>query len=422
MTVSNLKQNNLMLAKAALMAVVFVDVMGQGLLFPILNSLMMDPSFEFLPANTPQATRLFDYGLAMAIFYLAWLLGSVYISKISDSIGRKKGILICLVGNLAGYLLTILALGTNSLWVLIFGRFITGFTAGNQPIAQAAMVDMSRDDAEKTRNVGYVVTGLSLGLVAGPIIGGVFSDKTLLGSVASLGLPIYVASALVVITIGLIVFCFDDARQERVPLRIKPQDIVLLFWQVTKRPLVMRVALVYFWYSIGLNAFYIFMDNYLTSRFKLGLTGTSAAMMVFGATLALASAYLVAPMNHRFSKRMIIVGASVINALGVSLFILAPSVWATFLPIIPIGAAFAVGYPTIISLFSASADETEQGWVMGVQIALFALGSGAVSFIGGELMGQGIRNPFYLSIGATILTLGLIATIWQSSTVRRITG
>jgi DHA1 family tetracycline resistance protein-like MFS transporter len=422
MTLTNVKPNNLMLAKAALMAVVFVDVMGQGLLFPILNSLMMDPSLGFLPANTPQATRHFDYGLVMAVFYLAWLLGSVYISKISDSIGRKQGILICLLGNLIGYVLTILALGINSLWVLVLGRFITGFTAGNQPIAQAAMVDMSRDDAEKTRNMGYIVTGLSLGLVAGPIIGGVFSDKTLLGSVASLSLPIYVAIALVVITIGLIVFCFHDARQERVPLRIKPQEIVLLLWQVTERPLVMRVALVYFWYSIALNVFYIFMDNYLTSRFKLGLTGTSAAMVVFGATLALASAYLVAPMNRRFSKRVIIVGASVINALGVILFILTPSVWATFLPIIPIGAAFAVGYPTIISLFSASADETEQGWVMGVQIALFAIGSGAVSFIGGELMGEGIRNPFYLSIGATILTLGLIATIWQSSTVRRITG
>ena len=156
------------LAKFALLAVVFVDLIGQGLVFPIINTLMMDPQQSFLPASTPEATRQFNYGLVIGIFFLSWFLGAAYISRISDSIGRKNAIMICLFGALVGYIITIASLLADSLWLLVLGRAITGFTAGNQPIAQAAMVDASRDDAEKARNMGLIVAGISAGLVGGP--------------------------------------------------------------------------------------------------------------------------------------------------------------------------------------------------------------------------------------------------------------
>jgi MFS family permease len=100
-------------------------------------------------------------------FFFAWFLGAAYISKLSDMIGRKKGIQICLAGGFLGYGLTILSLYTNSFWLLLIGRVVTGFTNGNQPIAQAAMIDMSARDDERTRNLGYIVAAASLGLVAG---------------------------------------------------------------------------------------------------------------------------------------------------------------------------------------------------------------------------------------------------------------
>ena len=45
------------MAKIALMFVVFVDLIGQGLVFPIINSLIMDPSSGFLPAGTTMDAR-----------------------------------------------------------------------------------------------------------------------------------------------------------------------------------------------------------------------------------------------------------------------------------------------------------------------------------------------------------------------------
>jgi hypothetical protein len=40
------------IAKLALLLVVFVDIMGQGLLYPILTTLMLDPNQPFLPASS----------------------------------------------------------------------------------------------------------------------------------------------------------------------------------------------------------------------------------------------------------------------------------------------------------------------------------------------------------------------------------
>jgi hypothetical protein len=57
------------LTKFGLLYVVFVDVMGQGLIFPILNTMMMEPGF--LPADTPEATRHFNYGLVIGVFFLS---------------------------------------------------------------------------------------------------------------------------------------------------------------------------------------------------------------------------------------------------------------------------------------------------------------------------------------------------------------
>ena len=137
------------LTKFSLMLVVVLDVMGQGLVIPVITTLLIDSDSGFLKPATSTSERQFYYGVTMGVFYFSWFLGAAYISKLSDFIGRKQGLLICLAGALGGYMLTIISFYIESLSLLIVARIITGFTAGNQPIAQAALVDMSAEDEEK---------------------------------------------------------------------------------------------------------------------------------------------------------------------------------------------------------------------------------------------------------------------------------
>ena len=69
--------------------------------------------------------------------------GALSCARVFDAIGRKNALLVCLGGALTGDAIALTSLYVNSLWLLILGRAVTGFAAGNQPIAQAAMVDTS---------------------------------------------------------------------------------------------------------------------------------------------------------------------------------------------------------------------------------------------------------------------------------------
>jgi predicted MFS family arabinose efflux permease len=409
------------LTRFALLAVVFVDLIGQGLVFPIINSLMMDRDTGFLPASTPIATREFNYGLVIGIFFLCWFLGAAYIAKASDAIGRKNAIIICLFGALFGYILTIVSLFIDSLWLLIVGRAITGFTAGNQPIAQAAVVDMSATDAERARNMGYIVAGISAGLVGGPIIGGVLSDREIVGDLASITLPFYAAMALVAITIVLILVSFTDVRQAREKYRFEPLEIFTLLLRIFRHPVVSRPSLVFFCFMLANVSFYIFFDNYLTARFGIGLFGTSMAMMVLGITVATSSSLLVEPAQARFSKSVIVAATSAVMAISALVFALADAPLVCYLTIGTFYFGFGVAYPTLLGIFSASVGENEQGWVMGITTAQFTLAAGIVSLVGGDLMGIDVRFPFFVTIGAALLALLMMVLTWRTAAIRQIT-
>lgn len=400
--------------RISLLFVVFVDMLGQGLVFPIINSLIMEPSTSLLPHDTSDAVRHFDYGLIIGIFFLCWFLGAPYISKLSDVIGRKNAILICLFGALAGYALTIVALYANSFFLLVLGRAITGFTAGNQPIAQAAMIDGSVDDEDRNRNMGYIITGVSFGLVGGPLIGGFLSDPVLIGDLASIRLPFYACLVLVAIAIVLVMVFFREKPAEREPFAFRPTEIFDLFLRIRKYPKVLRLTIVFLFFHIANTSFYVFIDNYMTSRFGYGTLGGSMIMLTIGMSLAFSSTFLVVPAQKRFGKRTILGATFLVWALCSSAVIVTPVALLAFIPVFCFYFAFGIAYPTFLGLYAASVDETEQGWVMGITIAVFTAVAGVMSLLGGELMSIDIHLPFYIVIVFALAAFAAMQVVWAT--------
>ncbi|MCV0425625.1 MAG: MFS transporter [Roseibium sp.] len=407
-----------MLARIALLLVVIVDLMGQGLIFPIINTLLIDPTATFLPKGTLSSTREFYYGLVSAVFYLFWFFGAAYISKLSDHIGRKTGIVICLVGAVAGYGLTILAIEFSSLWMLILGRAISGFTAGNQPIAQAALIDASETEQEKSSNLGYIVGASAIGMMIGPLLAGVLSDNNILGSYASLELPFYVAIVLVVLTLALILGAYSDVRLERKPIDFGLSEVFLTLYRIREFPVVQKLSFGYFFFLMGLNAYYIYLADYLIERFKFTTFQNSMMLVILGLALMLGGTVLVPYVSKRYRKIPTIVATAIVMSVFIILFMINPVPDLSYILIIPILLAFGLGYPTLLALFSASVDETRQGWVMGVTIAWFTMGSGTIALIGGPLMSLSIYLPFSVGVASFGMCLLFVFTIWQNKEVQ----
>ncbi len=408
------------LSRLALLMVVFIDVMGFGLILPIFNTILLDPSQSFLPSDTSTAQRQFRYGLVIAVFFLFYFVGAAFIAKISDYIGRKRGIMICLSGALLGYLLTVVALYTSSFLLLVAGRAISGFTTANQPIAQAALIDISHSDEEKSANLGLIVAASAFGLLGGPLISGLLSDTNLLGSFASLELPFYTAVVLVLINMALILGFFFEPGFKRRRIDFGLSDVFTNLWRVKDNPAVLRLSFVMLFALMCLNAFFFFLDTYLYVRFQFDTQQNAIALIVFGGAMAFGSGVLTAPLHKRYRKINILYVAIATMGVGILGFILNPFANLSFLLIVPITIAFAIMYPTMLSLFSAGAGPSEQGWSMGVTVAIYAAGSGTITALGGSLMDINMRMPFFLGIGSCVIALLLMATTFRNPAIQKL--
>ncbi len=253
------------------------------------------------------------------------------------------------------------------------------------------MIDASRDESEKARNMGFIVAGISAGLVAGPIFGGLLSDRDLLGAYASLELPFYFSISLVVITILLVQYYFHDSRPVSQKVPVKLSEVFTLLLRIRERPIVARLFAVYFCFMAANATFYIFMTNYMTSRFAIGLLGDSMAMMVMGIALAASSSLMVDPVLKRFGKKTVIASVSLLMIASAVGFSLTPVVILCYVFIATFYAGFGVAYPALLSIFSDSVGSDEQGWVIGVTTAGFTLAAGITSLMGGLLMAIDIQ-------------------------------
>ncbi|MEP3277405.1 MAG: MFS transporter [Stappiaceae bacterium] len=408
------------ISRWALLMVVFIDIMGQGLMYPLITAILFNTSSEFLPHDMPESARELRYGIVIGLFFASWFFGAAFISKLSDYIGRKNGILICLSGTLAGYILTILALMTSSFVLLVVGRVVAGFTAGNQPIAQAALIDLAKDTQERDRYMGYIVAAAAVGLMGGPIIVGVLGSHAILGDYASLQSPAYVAAVIVLINIFLIQTTFAETLKKRRKVDFGISEVFLTLWRIAQHPIVARVGLVYFFAILGLNSYFIFLDDFVAVTFKFGTFGSSAILVVAGAAMAFGSTYLMGPVSQHYRQIRTMVVTILIMAVFVLLFMLNSVSALAFVLVLPIMVAFSIAYPTLLTMLSEAVDSTEQGWVMGVSIALFTLGSGSISLIGGLTMATNPNIPFMVSLGAFALALFFIATVWRSNLVRKL--
>jgi len=141
---------------APLFAAVFIDIFSFGLMYPVIIALFHDP---VIVGRYAPALRDAYLSLAFSLFPLGMFFGASFLGDLSDAIGRRRTLLICMAGLGAAYVLMWVAVETLELLFLLAGRLLSGLMAGTGPIAQAAMMDRS-SEAERGRNMSNVVVGI----------------------------------------------------------------------------------------------------------------------------------------------------------------------------------------------------------------------------------------------------------------------
>ncbi|MCR9212956.1 MAG: MFS transporter [Proteobacteria bacterium] len=396
-------------ALIALYLVVMLDVSGQGILFPALNTLIIDPANDFLPKGTSATTRNFYYGLIIGSFFFCWFFGATMIASFSDDVGRKKALIICLAGSALGYVLTLVGIYWQSVTLLVLGRVVAGFTAGSQSVSQAAIIDISTEET-KAKNLGKIVAATAAGLAFGPVVGGIFSDKDILPEF-NVTVPVYIITVCILMTLVLVAVSFKDVRETDGKSSMSLLSAFTDLADAVKFKPIRDISIVFFLNVFGLVLFYVFCIVYLFREFKFTTLENSIAMLVMGVAMALTSWFLIKPLEERFSKKTLVVISLSLMAVFQILFLLSGNGYLAVACILPLFIAYGVAYTNCLTIFSEAVPEDRQGWVMGISISLLTLGGGLASVFGEELMSVFESLPFLLSIGMLFIGSLLALTL-----------
>jgi DHA1 family tetracycline resistance protein-like MFS transporter len=378
------KKSSHFLAKAfPLFLAIFIDGMGLGLLFPILNTLFIGSHSNFLPTDYSAQTRSILFGTTVSIFMLAWFFGGAYLGDLSDAIGRKKSLMIALIGAFLGYLVSAVAVDMHSLLFLIIGRVIAGFTAGSQSIAQAAVIDISEPDL-KARNIGLILMFASLGFVFGPMCGGFFSS-TQIYSGFTLSTPLYFASLISLLNAVLLFWLFKETFKTRTRVSLKFHRAIEIFISAFKNHKVRYLSFVFLLMLLGWGSFYSFISLFLTKQLHFDSLHVNLFMVLLALGFWAGFGFIVNWIVHHLSTKQTIISALILCGTISFITALSTQSWIMWPIAIFIGMAISVPYSMIIAVFSNQVDENSQGWVMGITGAIGAAAFAIAGFAGGFL-------------------------------------
>ena len=174
-----------------LFAVVFIDLVGFGILAPLVPFYV-----ERLGARPELIT------LIIAAHPLAQSLAMPLWGTLSDRRGRRPVLLASMFGHGAAYLLLGFA---DSLWLLLLARILSGATSANLSTAYAYIADVTTPE-ERAGAMGRVSSAFGLGFAIGPALGGLLAGGTTMDD-ANLLRPA-IAAALFSFSAFLAIFAF----------------------------------------------------------------------------------------------------------------------------------------------------------------------------------------------------------------------
>ena len=145
-----------------LFVVVLIDMIGFGIVMPVLPGLIMD--LGAMPADSAAVwAGWLAAGYAAMQFVFAPIIGNL-----SDRFGRRPVLLVCLAGFGIDYLLQGLA---PSLGWLVAGRLIAGITGASYSVAYAYIADLTPPE-KRAASFGMMGMAFGFGFILGPALGG----------------------------------------------------------------------------------------------------------------------------------------------------------------------------------------------------------------------------------------------------------
>jgi len=392
-----------------ILVTVLIDVMGIGLLLPVIPSLVG----EF---TTSRDAQTYWYGALMVTFGLAQFLCAPLLGALSDRYGRRPILLASIAGLGTMFYLSAVV---ETLAALVATRILGGALAANFSVANAYVADITPPEG-RAKGFGMIGAAFGIGFIIGPAAGG------LLGAI-DIRLPFYAAAALSLLNwlYGLLVLPESLPQDRRKPVDFRKANPFSALAGLARLKNVGVLVAVIGLFTLAQFVLHGTWVLFTTFRFDWGPFENGMSLFVVGLTAAIVQGGLLGLLLKRMGERTVVLAGLTSGMFAYLAYALAPQGWMMYAIIFANLLAFAVG-PAMNAIVSKAADPREQGVAMGSLSSLGSLTAVVAPLLGAPLLAEvshlpagdwRIGAPFFLSAALQASALALAA--WHFARQRR---
>jgi MFS family permease len=382
-----------------LLLTVFIDLVGFGIILPILP--FYAQAFDATPVQIT---------LLVAVYSAMQIISAPLWGRFSDRYGRKVILLLTLTGGALAYLWFGMA---SSLAGLFAARLLSGAMAGNIAVAQAYMADISTAD-DRAGAMGRLGAAFGLGFVVGPALGGLLIGVQ--PGAADFALPCLAAAGIsgAAALLGLVLLREPPGHRAK---RSGPVAFRQLLTAVGSNGIPGIIGL-NFLVSFAFTALMVLFPLWCQARLGWSARQVSFGYVYIGILVAILQGGLVGPLTRRFGEpRVLFLGAS---ALSTGL-LLVPWVngimaFAGDTLLLCMGTSFC--HPTLTAMISQRSGGAHQGTVMGTANSVLAVARITSPPLAGLLFTH-LGPNWPMLMGGGIMLPVVMAAAWMSLTFQR---
>ena len=405
---------------ATLFSIILIDSIGYSIIVPVLAPILLADAPKMM-ASSSSEMRYLMYGFALGLYDLVMLYAAPMLGEMSDQIGRKKVLVLTMVGVIGSYFLLAVSTTYGLVSVLLLARIIGGATAGGQAVAQAAVVDLS-NAKNKAVLLSLCLLASSGGFIAGPALGAVLMNSKLVPWF-DYTIPLYATALLGVISLLLLMASYKNERPATGRITRKTLDLgagVRCLVDGWHHPRIRKLAIIFTLHQIAWGAYFLFMPSFLLKRFDFSETQIAIFLSVLGIGYCVAYG-VVNPLLARWlsPKTMTAIGIWSTLALLIASFF-TRDVELIWWIAIPIGTTVSVAYGALITMFSDSVGEAKQGWALGITISVTALAMGVVPVVSGVISSLHYSAPIVLGAVSMVASGIVLMTLRDTEPVTKV--
>jgi MFS family permease len=248
---------------------VFVDLMGFGMVLPLLPKYVRD----FGAPGWLLGLIVASYSVMQFLFAPAW-------GRLSDRIGRRPVLLISTAGFVVSYALFAvgsgLTHGPTALAVILVSRVFSGICGANLTVAQAYIADLT-PPKDRSRRMGLIGMAFGLGFIFGPAMA--------VGALLWLGLPGpgWFAAGICLFNLILASLYLGESLQPGTAASATPVEPGGRFgaWgTVLRRPLIGFLVVVYFLSTFAFTCFETTLGLLIAQNYQFSRTTTDGEIAI----------------------------------------------------------------------------------------------------------------------------------------------